>query len=96
MTKLIIQIPCFNEADRLPQTVAALPRSLPGIDVIEILVVDDGSSDGTAAEARKLGVQHVERHHANRGLAAAFRTGLQRALDEGPRSHVVRSIPLRD
>ena len=81
--KLIIQIPCFNEADGLPQTVAALPKSVPGIDVIELLVIDDGSSDDTAAVAASLGITHVERHRTNRGLAAAFRTGLQRALDEG-------------
>ena len=81
--KLIIQIPCFNEADCLPQTIAALPRKLPGIDTIEILIIDDGSRDDTAAIARKLGVHHVERHRTNRGLAAAFRSGLQRALDEG-------------
>ena len=81
--KLIIQIPCFNEADGLPQTIAALPRKLPGIDTIEFLVIDDGSRDDTSAIARKLGVHHIERHRTNRGLAAAFRTGLQRALDEG-------------
>lgn len=81
--KLIIQIPCFNEADSLPQTLAALPDILPGIDSIEVLVVDDGSSDGTAQVARRLGVQHIERHRTNRGLAAAFRTGLERALAEG-------------
>lgn len=81
--KLIIQIPCFNEADSLPQTIAALPRSIPGIDAIEILIIDDGSSDGTADVATRLGVDHVERHRTNRGLAAAFRSGLQRALDEG-------------
>ena len=81
--KLIIQIPCFNEAECLPATIAALPRTLPGIESIEFLVVDDGSRDGTAAVARQLGVHHIERHRTNRGLAAAFRTGLQRALDEG-------------
>ena len=81
--KLIIEIPCFNEADSLPQTIGALPRVLPGVDEIEVLVVDDGSTDGTSEVAERLGVHHVERHRMNRGLAAAFRTGLERALAEG-------------
>jgi glycosyltransferase involved in cell wall biosynthesis len=81
--KLIIQIPCFNEAGSLPETLAALPRFIPGIATIELLVIDDGSRDDTAGVARRWGVHHVERHRTNRGLAAAFRTGLQRALDEG-------------
>lgn len=81
--KLVIQIPCLNEAETLPATVAALPRSLPGIDEIEYLVVDDGSRDATAEVARRLGVHHVVRHPANRGLAAAFRTGLEHALRAG-------------
>ena len=52
MTKLIIQIPCFNEADHLPQTILALPRSIAGVSAIELLVIDDGSHDGTAEVAR--------------------------------------------
>jgi glycosyltransferase involved in cell wall biosynthesis len=81
--KLIIQIPCFNEAECLAATVEALPLRIPGIDKIEFLVIDDGSRDGTSDLATALGVHHLERHRTNRGLAAAFRTGLQRALDEG-------------
>ena len=83
MTKLIIQIPCFNEAEALAGTVAALPRSIPGIDRIETLVIDDGSTDGTADVARKCGVDHVVRHRRNRGLAAAFQSGLDAALAAG-------------
>jgi len=81
--KLVIQIPCFNEGDHLPETLAALPRAIDGVDAIEYLVVDDGSSDGTSEVARRLGVHHVVRHRTNRGLAAAFRSGLERALREG-------------
>ena len=83
MAKLIIQIPCFNEAEALPATLAALPRSIPGIDTIEVLIVDDGSSDGTADVARQNGVAHVIRHRSNRGLAAAFQSGLDAALASG-------------
>lgn len=83
MTKLIIQIPCFNEAEDLPQTLAALPRKIPGIDKIEILVIDDGSIDNTAQIARTWGVHHVVRHRTNRGLAAAFRSGIDAALRAG-------------
>lgn len=83
MTKLIIQIPCLNEAETLPATIAALPRRIAGVDVIELLVIDDGSSDGTAEVARLWGVQHVVRHRRNRGLAAAFRSGIDAALAAG-------------
>ncbi len=83
MTKLIIQIPCFNEADSLPDTLVALPRRLPGVDSIEVLVIDDGSHDGTAEVARRFGVHHVVRHRRNRGLAAAFQSGIDAALAAG-------------
>ncbi|MEO6570522.1 MAG: glycosyltransferase family 2 protein [Ilumatobacteraceae bacterium] len=81
--KLVIQIPCFNEAETLPVTLADLPRDVPGVDVVEWLVIDDGSSDGTAEIARSLGVDHVVVHARNRGLAAAFLTGLDAAVRAG-------------
>lgn len=83
MTKLIIQIPCFNEAESLPGTLVALPRRIAGIETIETLVVDDGSNDDTAAIARRFGVDHIVRHRRNRGLAAAFQSGLDAALAAG-------------
>ena len=81
--KLIIQIPCYNEEATLPATLRDLPRTLPGIDQIEVLVIDDGSTDRTAQLARELGVHHVICHKGNRGLAAAFVTGLEAALAAG-------------
>ena len=83
MTKVIIQIPCYNEAATLPGTLKDLPRSLPGVDVIEWLVIDDGSHDGTADVARANGVHHIVKFDRNRGLAAAFTAGLEASVREG-------------
>jgi glycosyltransferase involved in cell wall biosynthesis len=81
--KLIIQIPCLNEAATLPATLADLPRSIPGVDTIETLVIDDGSSDDTAAVARAHGVTHVIRFRRHKGLAAAFIAGIDACLKAG-------------
>lgn len=81
--KLIIQIPCYNEADTLAITLADLPREVEGFDVVEWLVIDDGSDDETACVARKHGVHHVVSHSRNQGLARAFMTGLDTALKLG-------------
>ena len=83
MTKLIIQIPCLNEASTLPSTLADLPRAVAGVDVVEILVVDDGSRDGTAEVARRCGADHVVRLRRNKGLAAAFMAGIDASLKAG-------------
>ena len=81
--KLIIKIPCFNEAETLGLALAELPRQIPGVDVVEFLIVDDGSSDNTVEVARACGVDHIVRHHTNLGLARAFMTGLEAALEAG-------------
>ena len=78
--KLIVQIPCFNEEHTLPLTVRDIPREVPGVDRVEILVIDDGSTDRTATVARELGVDHVLRNKANFGLAKTFKKGLEASL----------------
>jgi len=80
--KLIIQIPAYNEENTLTETIEALPKKLPGIDVVEYLVVDDGSVDKTAEIAKSLGVHHVLRLGSNRGLGQAFSKGIQYALSK--------------
>ena len=81
--KLIVQIPCYNEAETLPVTVAALPKQIPGIDQIEVLVIDDGSTDNTYELAKSIEIDHIIRHTRNKGLAAAFSTGLEASLASG-------------
>jgi glycosyltransferase involved in cell wall biosynthesis len=81
--KLIIQIPCYDEAAQLPATFADLPREVPGIDTVEWLVIDDGSTDETVEIARAHGVDHVVRLTNNKGLAAAFQAGLDACLKLG-------------
>lgn len=81
--KLIIQIPCYNEADTLAVTLAALPRQVHGFDTVEWLIIDDGSTDDTVAVARANGVDHVIRHTRNQGLAHSFMTGLDACLRLG-------------
>src|SRR3954454_15832791 len=81
--KLIIQIPCLNEEEALPITLADLPRQVPGFDVVEWLVIDDGSTDRTIEVARDQGVDHIVRLTNNKGLAARFQAGLDACLKLG-------------
>ena len=81
--KLVIQVPCLNEEETLPLVLATMPTSIPGIDAIELLVIDDGSRDRTSAVARELGVHHVIRHARTMGLARSFRDGVEFALGQG-------------
>ncbi len=81
--KLIIQIPCLNEEKTLPQTISDLPKSIAGVDEIEVLIIDDGSTDRTVEVARQLGVQHIVSHTNNKGLAEAFMNGIDACLKLG-------------
>ena len=81
--KLIIQIPCFNEEDTLTATILDLPKQVDGFDTVEYLVIDDGSTDKTFEKAKQLRVDHIIQLGSNRGLATAFRRGIEYALDIG-------------
>lgn len=81
--KLIIQIPCYNEEDSLAQVIADLPQSVPGVDVVEYLVIDDGCTDRTAEVARQAGAHHILALPTNKGLAVAFIEGLRRCVELG-------------
>jgi len=81
--KLIVQIPCFNEEDTLPQTVRDIPRQIDGIDEVEILLIDDGSTDRTVQVAEELGVDHIIQISHNKGLAHSFLTGIDACLRRG-------------
>src|SRR3954470_1500403 len=81
--KLIIQIPCKDEEEALPVTLRDLPREVPGFDVVEWLVIDDGSTDRTIEVARANGVDHIVRLTNNKGLASGFQAGVDAALKLG-------------
>ncbi len=81
--KLIIQIPCFNEAKSLTQTIQDLPNTIEGIDIIETLIINDGSNDNTTEIAKKLGVDHIVSNKHNMGLAKSFHRGIDQCLQRG-------------
>lgn len=81
--KLFVQVPCLNEEGTLPAVLSTIPREIPGIDSVEILIVDDGSTDRTIEVAKAYGVKHFVRHARNMGLARSFRDGVDYALSQG-------------
>jgi glycosyltransferase involved in cell wall biosynthesis len=78
--KLIVQIPCYNEEETLPSVLNSIPRQMPGVDEVRVLVIDDGSDDNTVEVARQHGADYIVHHAGNKGLARAFRTGLDACL----------------
>ena len=83
LVKLIVQIPAYNEKETLTESIGCIPRSMSGIDQVEVLVIDDGSSDNTSEVAKLAGADHVVRHTTNRGLAQAFLTGIETCISLG-------------
>lgn len=81
--RLVVQIPCYNEEETIGQTIADIPGDIPGIDSVEVLIINDGSTDNTIEAARAAGADHVISFTGNKGLAAAFAAGLEKALDLG-------------
>jgi glycosyltransferase involved in cell wall biosynthesis len=81
--KLIVQIPCFNEEETLPATFNDIPKQIAGVDVVEIMIIDDGSTDKTIEVAKKLGIHHIIVNKKNKGLARTFRTGINECLKLG-------------
>lgn len=81
--KLFIQIPCYNEANTLPAVIRDLPKEIPGIDKIEYMIIDDGSTDNTVDVAKSLNIKHIVEHKTNRGLAVSFWDGVEYALRHG-------------
>src|SRR6476469_10098827 len=81
--RLVVQIPCLNEEDTLPLVLSTIPKSIPGVDKITVLIIDDGSTDRTVEVAKEYGVTHFVRHARNRGLGRSFHDGVQRALELG-------------
>ena len=81
--KLCIQVPCLNEETTLPEVLKTIPKSIPGIDEIEIVIINDGSTDKTVEVAKKYGVKHFVLHPMRRGLAQSFQDGIMKCLELG-------------
>jgi glycosyltransferase involved in cell wall biosynthesis len=81
--KLIVQIPCYNEEETLPLTLSTIPRKIAGIDVVEVLIIDDGCTDRTVEVARQHGVEHVVRLPGHKGLGSCFQAGIEASLQHG-------------